>query len=58
MADLIIITVLAGAVFLILRARFTGRRRGRCGGGCSGCSGCGCGAKGGDKDAKALKGHF
>lgn len=44
MGDIIIVTVIAIAVFFILRSQIRKLRRGQCGGGCAGCSGscCGC----------------
>lgn len=39
MADIIIITVLAIAVFFIVRSELKKLKRGQCGGGCAGCSG-------------------
>lgn len=44
MGDIIIVTVIATAVFFILRRQIHKLRRGQCGGGCAGCSGscCGC----------------
>lgn len=39
MADIIIITIIAIAVFFIIRGELKKLRRGRCGGGCSSCNG-------------------
>ncbi len=53
--DIVIITILAVAVFFIVRSLIRGRGNGRCGGGCAGCSGCGgctgCGSSAGAKKA-------
>lgn len=40
MADIIIITILAIAVFFIIRSQLRRIRRGECSGGCAGCTGC------------------
>ena len=39
MGDIIIVTVIAAAVFFILRSQIRKLRRGQCYGGCAGCSG-------------------
>lgn len=39
MADIIIITVLAIAVFFIVRSELKKLKRGQCSGGCAGCTG-------------------
>ena len=46
MGDIIIVTVIVTAVFLILRHQIRKFRRGECGGGCAGCSGSCCGCTG------------
>ena len=43
MGDVIVITVIVIAVFLILCGQIRKFRRGQCSGGCAGCSGCGSG---------------
>lgn len=56
MADIIIIAVLAGLVFLIVRGQFKKLRRGECTGGCAGCRGCsGGGCHGGPSEKKGKK---
>ncbi len=40
MADIIIIAILAVAVFFILKSGLGKLRRGECAGGCAGCQGC------------------
>lgn len=39
MTDIIVVTGLAIAVFLIVRSQLHKLRKGQCGGGCAGCSG-------------------
>ncbi len=39
MADIIIVTILAIAVFLVVRSQLHKLRRGQCGGGCAECPG-------------------
>lgn len=57
MADIIIIAVLAVAVFFILRGQLAKLRKGQCVGGCSSCAGCahcaaGCSAQKPEEKAK------